>query len=86
MVEAGPSKMQENDNLTSFFTLFEQALSINEEPRNRWAKILPAQLTGTARHAFEADVPPEHLDDYDQVKSILLSAMGDTPQRAADEW
>ena len=49
-------------------------------------KLLPNYLTGTAKSAYNTDIPTDLAADYEQVKKILCAALGDTVQRAADRW
>ena len=58
-------KWAESDMPFAFLTSLEQALTFNEEWRTNWAKVLPLQLSGTAKAAYDADIAPEERDDYE---------------------
>ena len=68
---------------SSFFSQFEKAMFANEEPKARWAVLLPAYLAGKAQEAYQNEVSPDISNNYDLVKQRLLQLLGDTPEEAA---
>ena len=57
-----------------------------QEPKANWHRILPLQLTGKAKAVLDVDIFPEDRQNYEVVKSKILTALGDTPERAAESW
>ena len=70
--------------LTGQLESFEREMTANDIDSARWAKILPNYLTGTAKSAYNTDIPADLAADYRQVKKILCAALGDAVQRTAD--
>ena len=79
-------KWSDNDVPYNFFMSLEQALTFNEEPKENWHRILPLQLTGRAKAALDVDIFPEDRQNYEVMKSKILTALGDIPERAAESW
>ena len=52
------------------------------EPQNRWSYILPLQVTGTAQQIFNTEVNLDIMEDYELVKNVFLTAIGDTLEQA----
>ena len=62
------------------------AMSHNKVPKSDWGHLLSLYLSGRAQESFHADVTPDMLDDYEFVKSTLLTSLGDTPTEAARHY
>ena len=61
-------------------------LFANDEPQDRWAKLLPIYLSGRVTSTYITFVSPDIEGNYDAVKETLLSSLGDTPKHAAQQW
>ena len=71
------------------FTIFQQVkqvLELNNEPRERWARVVPLQLSGEASQAYSTVVTLDVIDVYKEVKLQVLYALGDTPHAANQKW
>ena len=71
---------------SSYLDSYEQVMMENKEPKPRWASLLRHYISGNLLAAFNADITPDILNDYDAVRHILLQAMGDTAEQAARKW
>ena len=58
----------------------------NKEPISRWTRLLRLYISGSLLAAYNADVTPDILGDYDAVRHTLLRAIGDTSEEAARKW
>ena len=76
----------DNQQPSAYLAKYEQVLTANDEPKAKWAHLLPIYISGSLQAAFQADITPDLLDSYDSVKEILLEAMGDTASQAARKW
>ena len=43
-------------------------------------------ISGKLECAYNSEISPDTLDDYDAVRSKLLKSLGDTPLQAARKW
>ena len=56
------------------------------EPKIRWAKLLPLYLTGDASTVYIARASTDVKNDYEAIKTILLDSFRDTVQQARKDW
>ena len=78
-------KWKDGEAPHDYFLKYEKAQKHNEIPKEKWGVLLHVFLSGTAQAAY-GQVNPEHLDDYDRVKSTMLRALRDTPEQADRNW
>ena len=55
-------KFDEKTQPSQFFLQLEKGFLANEEPRERWAVLLPVYLTGTALEIYNAEIAPDMMD------------------------
>ena len=63
------------DNMDNYINRFERIAEINRWPREEWAANLSALLTGRALDTYSR-LSRQESDDYDQLKTALLSRYG----------
>ena len=78
-------KWKDGEAPHDYFLKYEKAQSHNEVPKEKWGVLLHVFLSGTAQAAY-GQVNPDHLDDYDRVKSTMLRSLRDTPEQADRNW
>ena len=66
-------KWKDGEAPHDYFLKYEKAQKHNEIPKEKCGVLLHVFLSGTAQAAY-GQVNPEHLDDYDRVKSTMLRA------------
>jgi hypothetical protein len=70
--------MASDDDILSFFQIFERALQICDVPREMWSTMLPACLNQRAAKIFNMH-PIDVCRDYDAIRNILCEAFKGTP-------
>ena len=78
-------KWTEGENPSEYFSKYEQALTHNGVPKDKWGLLLQIYLSGSAQASF-AQVNPLVIKDYDAVKNAMLQSLGDTPDGADKRW
>ena len=78
-------KWKDGEAPHDYFLKYEKAQSHNEVPKEKWGVLLHVFFSGTAQAAY-GQVNPDHLDDYDRVKSTMLRSLRDTPEQADRNW
>ena len=78
-------KWVDGENPWEYFGKYEQALTHNGVPKDKWGPLLQIYLTGTAQGSF-GQVNPLVIKDYDSLKQAMLEALGVTPDGADKRW
>ena len=78
-------KWADGENPWEYFGKYEQALTHNGVPKEKWGPLLQIYLSGSAQASF-AQVNPLIVKDYEALKQAMLEALGDTPDGADKRW
>ena len=78
-------KWTEGENPSEYFSKYEQALTHNGVPKDKWGLLLQIYLSGSAQASF-AQVNSLVIKDYEAVKTAMLQSLGDTPDGADKRW
>ena len=78
-------KWVEGESPWEYFSKYEQALSHNGVPKEKWGSLLQIYLSGSAQASF-TQVNPLVVKDYEALKQAMLEALGDTPDGADKRW
>ena len=78
-------KWTDGENPSEYFSKYEQALTHNGVPKEKWGPLLQIYLSGSAQASF-AQVNPLVVKDYEGVKQAMLESLGDTLDGADKRW